>query len=348
MSAQPRMKRLATIAFISTYLVVLAGSVVRMSGAGMGCPDWPRCFGLTIPPTDEAQVRWATAQDYVDGRMLIVSDSLWVAQANHTSGTAFDSDRSAGLWSHYTRHNYAQFNAVHTWTEFVNRLLGAWAGVPVTLLWLFSLFRIRRNRGLRIATWTTAAWILLGVVAWLGKLVVEGHLIPGSITIHMLGALGILLALLFARQDIVGRLEDARLPQGVKIWLAISTLLALAQLVLGTQVRESVDILVKAGVARGDWLAHLPSNWKIHRSLSWLLVATQLIWIFRVWRGKRGGSFWHRNASRMAGLLAAQMLTGLLFAWADMPAWSQPLHLMLGMGTVLLSASLWRAGRMAG
>ena len=132
-------RRLIGTAIVLIYLVILAGSIVRMTGSGMGCPDWPKCFGHLIPPTEMDQVIWKPNTEFKKGMMIVQGDRLLVAQSDFRTSSEFSADN----WAPYTRHDYAIFNAFHTWTEYINRLIGVLAGLPILLIFLLSLGKIR-------------------------------------------------------------------------------------------------------------------------------------------------------------------------------------------------------------
>ena len=68
------------IALVFVYLVIIAGATVRMTGSGMGCPDWPKCFGYYIPPTEESQLLWKPEHEYKKGQVIIMNEKLWTAK----------------------------------------------------------------------------------------------------------------------------------------------------------------------------------------------------------------------------------------------------------------------------
>ena len=314
-----------TLVFAS--LVVLAGSIVRMTGSGMGCPDWPRCFGLTIPPNSADDVEWKPATPYQSGRMLVRQDTLWVTEIPHTS-TDFATDRMAGLWTPYDKHQFTGFNPVHTWVEFINRLIGALTGVPALLFAFLAFVFGWRQKRWRPFLWAMVNLFLLALVAWMGKKVVDGNLIPFSITLHMMGALAILLALSAGLKALMDSPPRDVLLRKNLLWIAL--ILAGIQLVGGTQVREQIDELVHAGIVRDQWLDALPSWWKFHRSGSWLVFLSQVAW---AWPNRKSLA-----AQWALALVSAQMVTGILFVWADMPSWAQPLHLALALALVVWNA----------
>jgi cytochrome c oxidase assembly protein subunit 15 len=255
---------LIVISLVLVYLVISAGAVVRMTGSGMGCPDWPKCFGYLIPPTERSELDWKPNHDYLEGEVIIVKESLRVAIQDFNSQNQYLIEN----WEVYTKHDYAFFNAKHTWIEFINRLLGAIAGLATLFLFINSLVRLKNDFWAALGSFLII--LGMGFQGWLGKTVVDSNLLPYKITIHMIMALLIvlLLIILLARErEPVKGLSNIFY---IKWIVAISLVLTLFQIGMGTQIRQFVDVQMHTfNLSNASkWLNNPPILFYVHRSFS--------------------------------------------------------------------------------
>lgn len=311
---------LAKTSLILVYLVIFAGAAVRMTGSGMGCPDWPKCFGYYIPPTDIEVIQWHPNHNFEKGQMIIHDSSLWKAKETFTTTATYEESH----WEKYTRHSYAEFNAKHTWTEYINRLCGALAGLACLLMAIASFSFWKTRKGITLASWLVV--FLMVFQAWLGATVVYSVLNPFKITTHMVMALVIVALIIVIIRAAKNQTEIKKYDGKFRTLLIVSLIFTLAQVVLGTQVREFIDEQVKAGIGNENlWLNNPTIEFYLHRSFSFIVLFLN-VYLFYI--NKRLGLGFEKMKWVMA-LLLLEILTGVLMYYVHFPFGSQAAHLVI-------------------
>lgn len=309
--------RFSWITLILIFAVTLAGSIVRTTGSGMGCPDWPKCFDQIIPPTSADQLPQGYKDTYAAYRHKKI-----VKFTNLLESIGFDETAEK------LRHDKSllieqDFNAAKTWTEYGNRLVGFLAGNAVLILLIWTIIRYRSNRLLLGLTFLNL--IFMGFEAWLGSIVVATNLVPWTITLHMFFALVIIGVQIKIIRIAKNRSFQLNLSPGFKWLFYFSIGLTFVQIILGAQVRQEIDFMVMDGVDRGEWIAGMEGDFLFHRSFSWLLLIVNLglLW----WNSKQ--NYGIQTLKWIVGLVVVLFLTGVLFSYAGMPAIIQPIHLFV-------------------
>lgn len=314
-------RKIAKIALALVYLVIIAGTVVRMTGSGMGCPDWPKCFGYYIPPTNSIDLQWQPNKVFKKGQVIIVDENLKVAKEDFKTPNRYTENN----WEAYTKHDYAIFNPLHTWIEFINRLLGALAGLATLVLAAISFSYWKKNKLVPILSWLVVFG--MGFQAWLGATVVYSVLLPSKITIHMVMALVIVAALLYLIHISGTKIKNNKANKTLTKLLALALGITMIQIIMGTQVRQFVDeqIDVFGESAKDLWLENPTLIFYIHRSFSILVVLLNAFIMYRVIKLKLG----YPKITWVMALILVEVLSGILMVYVDFPFGSQPIHLML-------------------
>jgi cytochrome c oxidase assembly protein subunit 15 len=302
------------------YLVIIAGAVVRMTGSGMGCPDWPKCFGYYIPPTEAEALKWKPDQNYRKGQVIIREEKLEVAQKDFISTEYYNPSN----WEAYTKHDYALFNPWHTWIEYINRLLGALAGLFTLALFISTLFEPKKNRKHIVI----AGLVVFGILfqAWLGATVVYSVLNPLKITLHMLMALVLVALLFYLKAQIDQEQPETSELKRHRLMLITALSLTLIQVLFGTQVRQSVDHFIDDGNPIATWIQNAPVLFYIHRSFSILVLLVNGILFYRL---RKTTAFYFTYYQVVLGLILIEIGTGIAMSYFEFPFSSQPLHLVI-------------------
>lgn len=286
---------------VFVFLIILAGGIVRTTQSGMGCPDWPTCFGMWVPPLSENQL----PPDF--------KKYLSLQDIDHS------------------------FNALHTWTEYVNRLLSALIGIFILfhVIWSFrKFFKIRQS-----IFWLSFAMLIITLIeAWMGKEVVNTNLEVLKITIHMLGALILAFVpiIIIHKLESLEKINDPFLKNMISAGIAV----LLIQIFFGTEVREQVDSISKSlGYEQRDvWLTKIDYYFDIHKTLS---IAVSLFAVVIFWRCLQYSSLQRIGMYVLISLLCLMGL-GIAMAYMNFPAFAQPLHLLFSsiLFTLLFSVRL--------
>lgn len=283
----------------------------------MGCPDWPKCFGKWVPPTDISELPEDYKAIYSDKRYKKV---LRFQKMLRGVGLTQEADKmDANMHQILVEET---FNARKTWTEYINRLFGFIAGNLILLTFLIVVFKYRTTKLVLVSGINL---VVLVFQAWFGSIVVATNLLPWTITIHLFLALLIVFLQLYLLRIISPTQQKNISVSKLFYWsIVVIFIITFFQMFLGTQVRESIDFLRKTGVSRESWNELLPIGFLVHRSFSWLVLAAMSWMMYKSYSNKDFRIFhW------AFFILILELFTGVFLNHLNMPALVQTIHLLL-------------------
>ena len=280
---------LAMIATLATYFLIFLGGLVRVSGAGLGCPDWPKCFGRWIPPFSTNQL-----PSNIDPSM---------------------------------------FNFTLAWIEYINRLAGMIVGLLIAAVAIWAI--IKYFRVTRIVVPSVLAALLVAYQGWQGGQLVASRLEPFLVSFHMFIAFLIAGLMIYITQqsyyiDVRGTEAEASYPKKLKIWTGLIWILALIQIMMGTQLREAVEVAVRNSpiLNNGSALATIGAIKFAHPAIgAALALAALVIALWALFKSVKPSSLVWQSSWTLIGLAVIQLLIGVVMLFAGLPQVTQVLHL---------------------
>lgn len=328
-SINTRLASLTALTLFLTFDLIVFGSFTRLSDAGLGCPDWPGCYGEASP--------------------LGAHGDIQAAQAALPSGPV---------------------TQAKAWIEMIHRYLAMAVGLLILVAASIS-WRVRE--ALPHSRWwavATLGWVI--VQGLFGKYTVTLKLYPAIVTLHLMGAMGLLALLVLQHESFRARplvLRAGLAPAGVLLVLGV----VLLQIALGGWVSTNYAVLACTGfpTCNSQWwpamdfgqgftllrelgrsghgaflnFDALVAIHMAHRLFALAALAALVTLSWRLWR--QDDAVARRYALALAGLLVWQAASGLSNVVLGWPMIAALAHSAGAAGLVAVLTSLWARARAA-
>jgi len=322
-----RLQALTLVTLFLTFDLVLFGAFTRLTDSGLGCPDWPGCYGSASPAGAKAEI--------------------------HAAQTAMPSGP--------VTHSKAWVEMVH---RYLATGVGVLIIVLTVASWLSR--RTRGAQLTPSPWWPTATLVWVCIQGAFGALTVTMKLFPAIVSMHLLGGL-LLLALLAAQAGALRQREAGRVPVYLPshlygaLWLVLALLLV--QAASGAWVSTNYAVLACAEFpqCQGVWWPDMNfaqgfELWRplgltaagehisfqaltaihlVHRMLAMVSLLALALLVSALW----GYSTAHRAARWLLGLLCLQALTGISNVVLDWPLLAAVLH--TGGAAAMVTLLVW-------
>ncbi|RMX05774.1 heme A synthase [Corticibacter populi] len=351
------LQALTVLTLFLTFDLVLFGAFTRLTDSGLGCPDWPGCYGSASPIGARAHI--SAAQEAVP-MGPVTHSKAWIEMIHRylatTVGALIVVLTVAAWWYWRRRRRIAEAYAWQVAPPNAGKLMpGGWPATPSPLWPTLTLF-----------------WVCLQGA--FGAWTVTMKLFPAIVTLHLFG--GIVLLMLLCLQAVQWRHCNERLtplgvPAGLKRLMAVACVALLAQIALGGWVSTNYAVLACSTFpdCNGAWWPemHFAQGFEIWRALGYqgngrpldfpalvaihythrlfAVLVTLLLGLLIAQLFQRGQEL-RRAARWLLALLALQLLTGLSNVVLGWPLLAAVLH--TGGAAALALVMTWLLARTRG
>ena len=305
---------LALLTLFLTFDLVLFGAFTRLTDSGLGCPDWPGCYGSASPIGANAKIE--------------------AAQAVMPTGPV--------------THGKAWVEMVH---RYLATSVGGLIVLLTVLAW--RLKKVSAMPSTALLRWSVLTLVWVCIQGAFGALTVTMKLFPAIVSLHLLGGYA-LLALLMVQVALVARQQPQQIqsmvPARLRFCVALALALLLVQAASGAWVSTNYAVLActEFPMCQGSWwpqmdFAHGFELWRplgygkdgvlisfqaltaMHFMHRLLAVVTLLLLAALVWH-LRAVSAIRKPSHALAALVLLQLATGLSNVVLDWPIVAAVLH----------------------